>query len=100
MPPIQLPEHQLDTKSLNWSMVEIAAKGQDLHQLLIPVLSFKVPLEINDSGLVIQKTWRRAGGILIPKEKNAVAIDNFCENILLNLEGLIFFSVLAQRLSS
>ncbi|KAL4007509.1 hypothetical protein ACER0C_001361 [Sarotherodon galilaeus] len=49
---------------------------------------------------VIPKAWRRAGGILIPKEKNSSSISQFCQISLLNIEGKIFFSVLAQRLST
>ena len=48
---------------------------------------------------IIPKAWRRAGGILIPKEKNSSTIDQFRQISLLNVEGKIFFSVVAQRLS-
>ncbi|KAK0139173.1 Retrovirus-related Pol polyprotein from type-2 retrotransposable element R2DM [Merluccius polli] len=48
---------------------------------------------------IIPKAWRRAGGILIPKEKNSSTIDQFCQISLLNVEGKIFFSVVTQRLS-
>ena len=40
------------------------------------------------------KLWQRAGGILIPKEKNAKSIDQF----RLNVEGKIFFGVVAKEL--
>lgn len=49
---------------------------------------------------VIPKTWRWAGGILIPKEKNWATIDQFRQISLLNVEGKIVFSVVAQRLSA
>ncbi|KAL1282810.1 hypothetical protein QQF64_001613 [Cirrhinus molitorella] len=49
---------------------------------------------------VIPKAWRRAGGILIPKEKDSAAIGQFRQISLLNVEGKIFFKVLAQRLST
>lgn len=48
---------------------------------------------------VFPKAWRRAGGVLIPKEKNSATIEQFRLLNLLNIEGKIFFSVLAQRLS-
>eukprot|EP00064_Thunnus_orientalis_P026096 superscaffoldBa00015303_g26567 len=46
---------------------------------------------------VILKAWRRAGGILIPKEKDSSSISQIS---LLNVEGKIFSSVLDQRLST
>ncbi len=49
---------------------------------------------------VIPKAWRRAGGVLIPKEKDAADINQFRPICLLNVEGKIFFSVIAQRLSN
>lgn len=39
------------------------------------------------------------GGILIPKEQKYSTIDQFRQISLLNVEGKIFFSVVAQRLS-
>lgn len=48
---------------------------------------------------VIPRAWRRAGGILIPKEKDSSSIGQFRQISLLNVEGKIFFSVAAQRLS-
>lgn len=49
---------------------------------------------------VIPRAWRRARGILIPKGKNSSSISQFRQISLLNIEGKIFFSVLAQRLST
>ena len=49
---------------------------------------------------VIPKAWRRAGGIFIPKERDSVEIGQFRPISLLNVEGKVFFSVVAQRLSS
>ncbi len=49
---------------------------------------------------IIPKAWRRAGGILFPKEKNSSTIHQFHQISLLNVEGKIFFSVVAQRLSA
>lgn len=49
---------------------------------------------------IIPKAWRRAGGVLIPKEKDATDISQFRPICLLNVEGKIFFSVIAQRLST
>ncbi|XP_078118984.1 uncharacterized protein LOC144525794 [Sander vitreus] len=47
----------------------------------------------------IPTSWRRAGGILIPKEKDSSEIGQFCQISLLNVEGKIFFSVVAHRLA-
>ncbi|KAE8284702.1 hypothetical protein D5F01_LYC16135 [Larimichthys crocea] len=47
----------------------------------------------------IPKAWRRAGGILIPKEKDATNISQFHPIALLNVEGKIFLGVIAQRMA-
>ncbi|KAI8485265.1 hypothetical protein Bbelb_370120 [Branchiostoma belcheri] len=44
--------------------------------------------------------WRRAGGVLIPKEKVSSSIKQFRNISLLNVEGKLFFTVLAKRLPS
>ncbi len=49
---------------------------------------------------IIPKAWLRAGGVLIPKEKDATDISQFRPICLLNVEGKIFFSMIAQRLST
>uniref|UniRef100_A0A3P9H1W7 Reverse transcriptase domain-containing protein n=1 Tax=Oryzias latipes TaxID=8090 RepID=A0A3P9H1W7_ORYLA len=48
----------------------------------------------------IPTSWRRAGGILIPKEKDSAVLGQFRQISLLNVEGKIFFSVVAHRLTS
>lgn len=47
----------------------------------------------------IPTSWQRAGGILIPKEKDSSEIGQFRQISLLNVEGKIFFSVVAHRLA-
>lgn len=47
---------------------------------------------------IIPKSWRREGGVMIPKEKDASNIDQFQQINLLNVEGKIFFSIVAQRM--
>ncbi|KAI8481229.1 hypothetical protein Bbelb_410320 [Branchiostoma belcheri] len=42
---------------------------------------------------------RRAGGVLIPKEKASTTIHQFRNISLLNVEGKLFFTVLAKRLT-
>ena len=49
---------------------------------------------------VIPKAWCRAGGIMIPKEKESSLLSQFRTISLLNVEGKIFFSIVAQRLAS
>lgn len=55
----------------------------------------------------LRKRWKKASEVerklleeLIPKEKNSSTIDQFRQISLLNVEGKIFFSVVAQRLSA
>lgn len=48
---------------------------------------------------IVPKAWHRAGGILIPKGNYAVNISQFIPISLLNVEGKIFFGVIARRVS-
>lgn len=48
----------------------------------------------------IPKAWRRAGGVLKPKEKGASDISQFRPICLLDVKGKIFFSIVAQRQDS
>lgn len=48
----------------------------------------------------IPKAWQRAEGVLISKEKNALNIDQFQHINPLNVEGNIFFSIVAQRMTT
>lgn len=49
--------------------------------------------------MIISKTWSRAGGVLVPKEMDAVNISQFRPDSLLNVEGKISFGVIAQRIT-
>ena len=113
MPPIQPPEHQMETRPPTWSEVESTVKrartasapGPNgvpyrLYKNTPGVLKYLWKLmKVTWEKGIIPKAWRRAGGILIPKEKNSSTIDQFRQISLLNVEGKIFFSVVAQRLS-
>ncbi|XP_034721949.1 uncharacterized protein LOC117940937, partial [Etheostoma cragini] len=44
--------------------------------------------------------WDKAEGCLVPKEENSSTIDQFRTISLLSVEGKIFFSVLAKRMTS
>ncbi|KAL0196268.1 hypothetical protein M9458_009840, partial [Cirrhinus mrigala] len=48
----------------------------------------------------IPSAWCRAVTIFIPKEKDSHNISQFREIALLNVEGKIFFSVMATRMTS
>ena len=45
------------------------------------------------------KEWRRAEGIYIPKEQDSKSISQFRPISLLNVEGKVFFAVMARRLT-
>ena len=47
----------------------------------------------------ISREWKRADGVYIPKEQNSTEIGQFRPISLLNVEGKIFFAVLAKRLT-
>ena len=49
---------------------------------------------------VIPSEWQRAVTIFIPKEQNSSMISQFRSIALLNVEGKIFFSILARRLTN
>ncbi|XP_039516167.1 receptor-type tyrosine-protein phosphatase beta-like [Pimephales promelas] len=49
---------------------------------------------------VIPSDWRRAVTVFIPKETSSTTISQFRSIALLNVEGKIFFSVLAKRLAT
>ena len=51
------------------------------------------------SNLKISEQWMSAGGVYIPKEQNSTEINQFRPISLLNVEGKIFFSVMASRLT-
>ena len=48
----------------------------------------------------ISTEWMRAEGVYIPKEQDSTTINQFRPISLLNVEGKIFFSVMAARLTS
>ena len=48
----------------------------------------------------VAKSWRRAEGVLIPKEHNATQIERFRTISLLNVEGKIFFKMKADKITA
>lgn len=48
----------------------------------------------------IPSQWQRAVAVFIPKEQNSKTIEQFRSIALLNVEGKIFFSVMARRMTS
>ncbi|KAK3705406.1 hypothetical protein RRG08_033986 [Elysia crispata] len=51
------------------------------------------------SNLKISEQWRFADGVYIPKEQNSTEINQSRPILLLNVEGKIFFSVIASCLT-
>ncbi len=114
MPPISQPEHQLDDSPPRWSEVEktvrkaraASAPGPNgvpyrLYKNAPEVLRFLWrQMKVVWKKQTIPKTWRRAGGVLIPKEKDASNLNQFRQINLLNVEGKIFFSIVAQRITT
>lgn len=114
IPPLQAPEFHLETAPPKWKEVEnivqrtrsASAPGPNgvpykFYKNAPDVLRYLWELMrvVWQKG-IIPKAWRRAGGVLIPKEKDAADINQFRPICLLNVEGKIFFSVIAQRLST
>lgn len=112
IPLIELPEHQIETSTLKWREVEQAVKRTSassapgpngvpyrLNKNAPDVLHFLRRLMAWNKG-IIPKTWHRSNGVLIPKEKDSTGVGQFCPICLLNVEGKIFFSVMAQRISA
>lgn len=114
IPPIQPPEFNLETGPPKWKEVEstvrrarsASAPGPNgvpykLYKNAPDVLRYlwRLMRIVWQKG-IIPKGWRRAGGVLIPKEKDATDIGQFRPICLLNVEGKIFFSVIARRLST
>lgn len=114
IPPIQPPEFKLDTNPLKWKEVEnvvlraraASAPGPNglpykLNKNAPDVLCFLWRLmRMVWRKETIPKAWRRAGGVLIPKEKDATDINQFRPISLLIVEGKIVFIIIAQRLST
>jgi len=114
IPSIQPPEFNLEAGPPKWKEVEstvrraksASAPGPNgvpykLYKNAPDVLHFlwKLMKIVWQKG-IIPKSWRRAGGVLIQKEKDATDISQFWPICLLNVESKIFFSMIAQRLSS
>jgi hypothetical protein len=113
IPPIEPPEHHIETSPPTWKEVENTVRRARTASAPGPNgVPYKVYKNAPDVlrflwGLmrtawqkkIIPKVWRRAGGVLIPKEKDAVNISQFLPISLLNVEGKIFFRVIAQRMA-
>ncbi|RXN17451.1 hypothetical protein ROHU_008023 [Labeo rohita] len=114
MPPIHSPEYQMDISPPRWSEVKrivqraraASSPGPNgvpyrVYKNTPDVLRFLWRLmKVVWQKQAIPTAWRRAGGILIPKEKDSVDISQFRQISLLNVEGKIFFSVVARRLTA
>ena len=74
-----------------------------------PILFIKCPGVVRDPWLyikelwkrnIISNSWREAEGVFIPKEEGAKTVDKFRTISLLNVEGKLFFSLKADRITS
>ena len=51
------------------------------------------------SSATVDNEWKKAEGVYIPKEKDSKGLNQFRPISLLNVEGKIFFSIMASRLT-
>ena len=114
MPPLPQPVHSCETFPPRLSEVEKAVKkaraGSAPGPNGVPYLVYKrAPgvtrflwklMKVVWEKKQVPRAWRRAGGIMIPKEKESEGLDQFRQISLLNVEGKIFFSVVARRLTT
>ena len=114
MPPIGEIDHQMDIRPPRWKEIEgvvrrakaSSAPGPNgvpyrVYKSAPDILRFLWrQLRIVWEKQTIPRAWRRAGGVLIPKEKDSSELCQFRMISLLNVEGKIFFSIVAQRLAS
>ena len=49
---------------------------------------------------ILSNSWREAEGVFIPKEEGAKTVDQFRTISLLNVEGKLFFSLKADRITT
>ncbi len=113
IPPIEQPRHLMDVSPPKWKEVEAtvrrartsSAPGPNgvpykVYKNTPDVLRFLWRLmRVAWVKQTIPKAWRRAGGVLIPKEEESTTISQFRPISLLNVEGKIFFSIVAQRVT-
>lgn len=110
MPPLHTPEHQMDSRPPTWTEVEMTVRQARSASAPRPngipcSLYMNAPRMLRYLWKLMKvawkkRSWRRAGGILIPKEKDSSSIGQFRQISLLNVEGKIIFSVSAQTLSA
>ena len=48
----------------------------------------------------VANQWKKADGVMIPKEENVSALSQYRTLSLLSVEGKIFFSIVANKLTS
>uniref|UniRef100_A0A3B1JD36 Reverse transcriptase domain-containing protein n=1 Tax=Astyanax mexicanus TaxID=7994 RepID=A0A3B1JD36_ASTMX len=113
MPPMPQPRYQLDDSPPRWGEVVEAVKKARAASAPgpngVPYRLYKnspnvlrllwKQMKVMWTKQTIPKAWRRAGGVLIPKEKDASNIGQFRQINLLNVEGKVFFSIVAKRLT-
>ncbi|ONI45671.1 hypothetical protein AN642_00195 [Epulopiscium sp. SCG-B10WGA-EpuloA2] len=114
MPPVGKIDHEMDVRPPRWKEVEevvrrakaSSAPGPNgvpyrVYKSAPDILKFLWrQLKIVWEKQFIPRAWCRAGGVFIPKEKESSDLSQFQMISLLNVEGKIFFSVVARRLAS
>jgi hypothetical protein len=112
--PAREPETKLDMKEPTlWEVKQVVKKartGSAPGPNAIPYKVYKMcPLLLKRLWRLLKVVWRKgdvpeawkeAEGIFTPKEQNSKTINQFRTISLLNVEGKIFFAILARRLTS
>ena len=108
------PLQEFDLSDLKWSEVrECAQKARAKSAPGVNGLSYKLLkkcpnvlkvlwrlLRVAWKKLVVSPSWCIADGVYIPKEADSQLLGQFRPISLLNIEGKIFFAVLARRITS
>ncbi|XP_059378226.1 uncharacterized protein LOC132114105 [Carassius carassius] len=111
---IKIPEKELNVSEPSWREVQEVVKkartGSAPGPSCIPYKVYKkCPMLLRRLWKLFRRIWRKgtipsgwkkAEGCFVPKEENSSTIDQFRTISLLSVEGKIFFSVLAKRMTS
>ena len=112
--PVNAPEKQLDVSEPSFGEVKDVVKKARTATApgpnAIPYKVYKMcPLLLRRLWRLLKVVWRKGDvpaswkeveGIFTPKERNSKTVNQFRTILLLNVEGKIFFAILAKRLTS
>ncbi|XP_068595260.1 retrovirus-related Pol polyprotein from type-1 retrotransposable element R2 [Brachionichthys hirsutus] len=110
----ELPEEELNTREPTWREVQdIVQKARSASAPGPSTIPYKVykkcPMLLRRLWRLLRRiwvkgvippSWKRAEGCFVPKEKDSSEISQFRTISLLSVEGKIFFSVLARRITT